>query len=135
MRKVFLLMGLICAIQSMAVEYAFQATSIASKEQNTDGNWREWSEWNELLTLCTWVFTTLNGVSDYQVTDKNGNSIFLPAGGYCDGTGSFNVGNYGYYWSSFVNADAAYDALSILLSNGVCRNPRYRGLSVRPVCK
>jgi len=39
------------------------------------------SETQELISYCSWVLTTHNGVSGYKVTGANGNSIFLPAGG------------------------------------------------------
>ena len=35
-------------------------------------------EANELLTLCTWIKETVNGVQVYRVTGPNGNSIIIP---------------------------------------------------------
>ena len=53
------------------------------------------SETQELISYCTWTFTTINGVNGYKVLGSNGNSIFLPAAGamqydfaYKSGTGS-----------------------------------------------
>ena len=52
------------------------------------GSWRmpTRDEIKELNDNCTWQWTTLNGVNGYRVTGPNGNSIFLPAAGYCYGT-------------------------------------------------
>ena len=46
-------------------------------------NWRipSRNELAELHTLCTWEWTTKNGVNGHVVTGPNGNSIFIPAGG------------------------------------------------------
>ena len=69
---------------------------------NWGGAWRmpTKSEQQELLNNCTWEWTSLNGVNGQRVTGSNGNSIFLPAAGYRDGTSSYDVGSCGDYWSS-----------------------------------
>ena len=55
----------------------------------------------ELQNNCTWKWTTHKGTDGYKVTGPNGQSIFLPAAGYCNCLGEVrNVGMYGYYWSS-----------------------------------
>lgn len=47
----------------------------------------------------------------YVVTSKingyEGNFIFIPAAGYCDGTEYGNVDNYGNYWTSSLYNDIA----------------------------
>ena len=53
-----------------------------------------------LLNNCTWVWTTVNDINGYKVTASNGNSIFLPAAGYCNETGLNYLGSMGHYWSS-----------------------------------
>ena len=102
------------------------------------GSWRmpTRAEQDELRNNCTWTWTTLNGVNGYQVTGPNGNSIFLPAAGYRNGTGVYSRGGLGYYWSSSLSSnysnyayrldfnDSSYDWYSYY---------RYYGLSVRPV--
>ena len=107
---------------------------------NWGGAWRmpTDAEWTELRENCTWTWTTKNGVNGYEVKSKtNGNSIFLPAAGYCGNDGLDNAGNYGNYWSSSLNADDTNDALHVLFySDGVYRNDygyRCCGQSVRPV--
>lgn len=59
------------------------------------------SEYEELISECTWTWTTKGGISDgYEVTGPNGNSIFLPAAGYYGTTTLLQNGEYGYYMSS-----------------------------------
>lgn len=70
------------------------------------------SEMAELTSKCTWTAQTLNGISGYRVTGPNGNSIFLPAAGYQDGTQRKEVGTGGFYWSGNVDRamiSAAYN--------------------------
>ena len=43
-------------------------------------------ELTALMDLCTWTWTSQNNVNGFLVTGPNGNSIFLPAGGYKNGT-------------------------------------------------
>lgn len=91
-------------------------------------------ECQELLDKCTWTWTQMNGENGYKVTGKNGNSIFLPAAGFRDGTSVSGVGSDGNYWSSTANdsRDAwymyffSYDA-------GMYYYDRDRGRSVRLV--
>ncbi|MBO7325250.1 MAG: InlB B-repeat-containing protein, partial [Bacteroidales bacterium] len=71
---------------------------------NWGGKWRmpTKAELQELGKYCDWTWTIQNGVKGYKVISKtNGNSIFLPATGYCQGTsGAYPVGQYGYFWTS-----------------------------------
>ena len=68
-------------------------------------NWgSEWrmpriGEFDELLNNCTWTWITQNDVDGYKVTGPNGNSIFLPACGYNNGS-SFLEAGVGFYWTS-----------------------------------
>ena len=104
------------------------------------GTWRmpTLEEQEELLNNCTWTWTTQNGVDGYKVTGPNGNSIFLPATGYRDGTAVYNRGSFGDYWSSSLYSGNNYNAS--YLSSGSYdhdwgKNVRYCGYSVRPVSK
>ena len=51
--------------------------------KNWGGNWRMPSkaEFEELLSKCSWKWTTMSGTSGYKITSSNGMSIFLPANG------------------------------------------------------
>ena len=103
------------------------------------GNWRmpTRAEQDELLTKCTWTWTTLNGVNGYEVTGPNGNSIFLPAAGCRLGTGVDSRDYYGSYWSSSLGSNGCTYAYSLCFFDS-SRDWNYYssccGLSVRPVC-
>ncbi len=103
------------------------------------GTWRmpTRAELDELLNSCTWTFTTLNGVNGHRVTGPNGNSIFLPAAGYRNGTEVNSLGSNGCYWSSSLNSSDSSDAYGLyFFSSGYGCGNDYRnyGLTVRPVC-
>ena len=57
---------------------------------------------------------TVNGVNGYKVTSKtNGNSIFLPATGFRNGSSLDSAGSNGYYWSSTPDESGANDAFNL----------------------
>ena len=109
---------------------------------NWGGSWRmpTTAEQDELLYNCTKTWTTQNGVYGYKVTsNKNGNSIFLPAAGYRLNSNLYRAGSTGYYWSNSLDTDyntyyAGYLEFysDDLLTVGYLR---YFGHSVRPVCQ
>ena len=103
------------------------------------GSWRmpTNAEQDELRNNCTWTWKTLNGVNGYEVTGPNGNSIFLPAAGYRNGTEVSYRGNYGNYWSGSLYSNYSNYAYNLyfLDSNYYWDySNRYYGQSVRPVC-
>ena len=105
---------------------------------NWGGSWRlpTKAEMEELVDKCTWQWTTQSGVNGYKVTGPNGNSIFLPAAGYCFGSSRYYVGERGYYWSSSPYESDIYDAYRIyFFSRDHCVDWRSRdhGRTVRPV--
>ena len=94
------------------------------------------AEMEELRDNCTWTWTTQNAVNGMKVTGSNGNSIFLPAAGYCEGTSHSNVGEYGYYWSSTTYESYDSYAYNLLFYSGYLKmywSDRYIGHTVRPV--
>ena len=102
------------------------------------GKWRmpTYEEQQELISNCTWTWTSLNNVNGYQVTGPNGNSIFLPAAGYRYGTEVYNRGSNGYYWSGSLSSYSSYSAYGLYFYSGYYDwNDYYRcsGRSVRPV--
>ena len=102
------------------------------------GNWRmpTKAEWEELIDYCTWTWTTQIGMNGYLVTSSNGNSIFLPAAGYCEVNSPHSAGTDGYYWSSSLDASLPSKAFRLEFTNsGVdCGSyDRYLGQPVRPV--
>ena len=103
------------------------------------GAWRmpTAAEQQELLENCTWRWTAQNGINGYKVIAPNGNSIFLPASGYRNGTKIDGEGELGYYWSGSVNEGNNYGAYYLDFnsgSNGLYSFFRNYGFSVRPVC-
>ena len=94
-------------------------------------------EQEELITKCTWTWTTQDGVNGYQVDGPNGNAIFLPASGYHrDGSGLRGAGIVGDYWSS--SHSTVYNSNALRLNFGSDSHdrdvhPRYYGFTVRPV--
>ena len=106
---------------------------------NWGGNWRmpTKAEMQELRDRCNWEWITQNGVNGYKVTGPNGNSIFLPAAGYCFGSSVSRVQKRGEYWGSTPNGVDPSSAYQLYF-NGVKRKVmsygiRYYGQSVRPV--
>ena len=95
-------------------------------------------EIQELFDNCTTEWTTYNDVNGMKfVSNINGNSIFLPATGYCWFWGIYGEGNWGYYWSGIQNQETISNAYNLYFDmNGVewnkCSN-RNDGRAVRPV--
>ena len=107
---------------------------------NWGGSWRmpTDAELTELRENCTWTWTQINSINGYNVTsNKIGNSIFLPAAGYCRDSLLYYAGNSGLYWSSSLYAGIPYDAYELNFdSESTERNDWGRdcGRTVRPVC-
>jgi acetyl esterase/lipase len=101
------------------------------------GSWRmptrEQAE--ELVNECTWTAESLNGVAGYRVTGKNGNSIFLAAGGGRDGT-SINYAVVGAdFWTGTLSATAG-EAWCFTFYQGRVHTDdlwRHYGFAIRPV--
>ena len=53
----------------------------------------------ELVNKCSWEWTQLTGTCGYRVTGPNGNSIFLPAGGFREGESRKMLETAGWYWT------------------------------------
>ncbi len=104
---------------------------------NWGDSWRmpTQNEIQELIDNCTWTWSTSKGINGYEVKGPNGNTIFLPAAGYRDGTSLYSAGEWGYYWSStpYSGSDGAYYLYFGSSNRGVDWYDRYYGFSVRPV--
>lgn len=91
----------------------------------------------ELVDNCTWTWEQYdNGNYGIRVKGKNGNSIFLPAGGFPNWGGWNRVGSYGTYWTSthasgsqsyYFRFDSSY------FETTSWDGEQYVGQSVRPV--
>lgn len=102
------------------------------------GDWRmpTDAEWTELMTKCTWVCTTQNGVDGRKATGSNGNSIFLPAAGGKSDVYLGEAGSRGYYWSSSLRTGDPKLAWNLRFFSDLVlmdNSHRYYGLSIRPV--
>ncbi len=105
------------------------------------GKWRmpTDTEWTELWTKCTWTWVTNyngSGINGRLFKATNGNSIFLPAAGYRDGTRLDTAGYVGFFWSSSLGTGNPSGALfAYFTSDALYRSGRLRyfGHSVRPV--
>ena len=92
---------------------------------------------DELRNNCTWEWTTQNEVNGYKVTsNKNGNSIFLPAAGSRYNNTLINANCFGDYWSSSLLKGNSYHTYFLCFGQ---RNVSwsygyyYYGQSVRPI--
>ena len=95
------------------------------------------AEIQELLNKCSWVVNAYKGVKGMTVTGQNGNSIFLPAGGYRSGTSVSYVGSDGRYWSSSLYESTPSYACSLYFNSGDVDWDSYTrdfGRTVRAVC-
>ena len=98
------------------------------------------AEWTELIQHCTGEWTTQNGVDGYRFTGSTGNSIFLPAAGQHDASGSSIVGEgmWGTYWSAnlyleFPSAARNFHFISEDYATNIAEmtyDGRYHGLTV-----
>jgi hypothetical protein len=105
---------------------------------NWGGDWRmpTYDELNELRNICTWTWTTQNGVNGYKVIGPSGESIFLPAAGTRFGSSLIGAGSDGCYWSSTPNENYDYSAHFLYFdSYGRSMSTNYRddGRSVRSI--
>ena len=105
------------------------------------GDWRMPTQ-DELLELynnTTNEWATINGVSGRKFTSKkNGNSIFIPAAGYCSDGSVGGVGSYGGVWSSSLGTSGLSGAWDLDFDSSNCSTDnydRYEGRSVRGVRK
>lgn len=90
----------------------------------------------ELFRLCTVKWVEQDGVFGYQVTGKNGNSIFLPAAGKRVESSVSESGLHGYYLTGSSNKSNSNFAIDyeFTASTGVrATRAVYEALSVRPV--
>lgn len=94
------------------------------------------AHFEELVDNCECEVCTLNGYRGRRFTSKiNGNSIFMPFAGYISGTGLYNRGSNGGFWSaSLCSAANGYNLY--FNSGGVYpanNYNRFSGFSVRAV--
>lgn len=114
-------------------------TTYDAVRANWGNSWRmpTRTEMEELVNNCTWTWTKQGSVNGCRVTGPNGNSIFLPASGFYDGSSRVSVGEEGYYWSSTPYESDTYGAYSLMFNSRnheeVSGDKRCNGHTVRPV--
>ena len=124
--------------------YIDNPTILPKKADAATINWGEsWrmptkEEFEELMDKCTWEWTTKNKKNGYLITGYNGNSIFLPASGFCFEDKWFS--SYipiAFYWSSTSYGEGV-GAWSFYFKSDIYKmynDYRYCGLTIRPVKK
>ena len=112
---------------------------VAYKATNGMGRMPTRGEIQELLSGTTneWIHDYKGtGVNGRKFTGSNGNSIFIPAAGWCC-NGSVNyVGIYGDVWSSSLDTSYNYNAWCLYFNSGDCGMYgilHYFGRPIRPV--
>ena len=122
--------------------FADNLTTLLPEDDAATANWGEgWrmpteEEFAELFSNTTVTWVTQNGATGGLFTATNGNSLFLPAGGYRLSSYLFYAGSYGYFWSSSLYTDNPYVALGYCFGSGdycMYGSGRGDGRSVRPV--
>ena len=118
-------------------------TTLLPEDDAATANWGNgWrmptqAEFQELLDNTTVTWTTQSGVNGRLFTASNGNSLFLPAAGYRNGTSLNVAGTYGFYWSSSLRTDYPDRAWVLRIRSDdygmFCECLRLSGQSVRPV--
>ena len=92
---------------------------------------------DELMTKCTWTWTTMNGVYGGLVTGPNGNTLFLPAAGSRFDSSHYDAGSFGFYWSRSLYQVFPHSAFSVTYDSSeyvaVLHLNRTCGVPVRPV--
>ena len=113
-------------------------TQYDAARANWGGGWRMPTQevYEELIEECEWEWTSEGGHNGYRVTGPNGNSIFLPAAGYFNGTSLKGAGTGGLYWSSTpdrMNSQKTNGLNFLRVSFFTDWSYRCYGCSVRPV--
>ena len=109
------------------------------------GSWRMTTvdEFRELMSSCTWTWTTINGINGYKVTSNvagyTDRCIFLPVVGWYNG--NFNAPNtHGLYWSSTLRPSSPNSPncpyVISFTSGGFAlgASAQFNGYPIRPVC-
>ncbi len=117
------------------IPWLYPADDVAQTKTNSLWNIPDVYYINQLMSECTWTWTTLNNVAGYQVTGPNGNSIFLPAAGYMSDDKLQQAGECGSYWAA--NLEAKNNTASCLSFSSedkiASADKRCYGLPIRPV--
>ncbi len=102
------------------------------------GTWRlpTKQEIEELISKCKREWMVQGGRKGYKITGPSGNSIFLPAAGWCSGMLFNGTGKDGDYWCATALENSVVHAYYLVFdSDAFSRYDTFRhyGLSIRPV--
>lgn len=76
-------------------------------------------EVDELCEMCSWQWTSINGVNGYKVTGPNGNFIFLPAAGLkIDDDFYSHSGEWCCYWAATMHNEKSLCSIPNLYFDG-----------------
>ena len=98
------------------------------------------AELEELLSLPNELvenYNSISGLNGRVFTGINGNTMFIPAAGFCNGSDISGVGSRCYLWSSSLRLGSPDYACRLYFNSDYVRMYhayRYYGLSVRPIC-
>ncbi len=84
----------------LGIDIAGSTYDVAHKKWGSPWMMPSAAQSEELVNVCTYLWTSLNGVIGGKFTGPNGNSIFLPAAGYHCDYNFIDYGEVGIYWSS-----------------------------------
>ncbi len=93
-------------------------------------------EVEELIANSTWELVTRNDIVGWNVTGKNGKTIFFPLAGNNASEEVVNKNKIGYYWTCDNNPDYSSRAYHLRLfsdSYECAADMRHQAMSVRPV--
>ncbi len=113
-------------------------TDLAMAKWGTNWHTPTRGQMEELIDKCTWEWTQVTGTHGYRVTGPNGNSIFLPAGGYREGESRRWLENAGWYWTK-TREDSLFGMryFSLLFTDDNTsmsdNSDQWLGKSIRPV--
>lgn len=111
---------------------------VANKKWGEEWHIPSPDQFNELKDNCTSEWKTVEGVNGQLFTGKNGNSIFIPAGGKILTLSNESEGKMGHYWLNTDcwggNSKANYFFITSS-SVGTFNGSKSQGLSVRPIKK
>lgn len=117
-------------------------TELDTEDDAATANWGEvWrmpslEQFQELLNNCTTQWATINGVNGRLLTSTiNGETLFLPANGYLDGS-TLEGNGWGNYWSRTLDTSFPGAAYYLNFGSGLVRTyalGRQYGFSVRAV--
>ena len=121
-------------------EFIFIGRDISGTEYdaatvNLGSDWRlpTLAEMQELINNCTWEWNHVGSTYGFVVTGKNGNSIFLPAGGSKAGIFSISLGDKAFYWTSQEYSSESACSLEATNAPKISYLQKWAGQSIRPV--